>query len=68
MTILGAHRGPVSGMTHIHLLRESPAVRTARSANPPAAAVPETGRMEGAEPVPDTRLQVAATPGDKPGR
>jgi len=68
MTILGAHRGPVSGMTHIHLLRESPAVRTARSANPPAAAVPETDRMEGAEPVPDTGLQVAATPGDKPGR
>jgi hypothetical protein len=38
MTIVGTHRGPVSGKTHIHLLRESAAVRSSRSAAPLAAA------------------------------
>ncbi|MGA3031378.1 MAG: hypothetical protein ABSE58_11710 [Candidatus Limnocylindrales bacterium] len=32
MTILGTHRGPISGLIHIHLLRESAAVRTRRLA------------------------------------
>lgn len=33
MAIVGAHRGPVSGLTHIHLLRESAAVRAGRSSD-----------------------------------
>jgi hypothetical protein len=31
MTIIGKHRGPISGITHVHLLRESPEIRKARS-------------------------------------
>ena len=27
MTIIGTHRGPISGLTHIHLLREPAATR-----------------------------------------
>jgi hypothetical protein len=35
MTIEGTHSGPISGKTHLHLLRESAAARNARSAMPP---------------------------------
>jgi hypothetical protein len=37
MTITGTHSGPVSGKTHLHLLRESAAARNLRWATPPAA-------------------------------
>ena len=33
MTIVATHRGPISGKTHLHLLRESAAVRSARAAS-----------------------------------
>jgi hypothetical protein len=36
--MLHAHRGPVSGLTHIHLLRESAEVRAARAAEQGTAA------------------------------
>jgi hypothetical protein len=68
MTVLGTHRGPVSGITHIHLLRESAAIRTARSAGQPIVAGPGQGHVEGAKPAPDEPLPVAATRGGKPGR
>jgi hypothetical protein len=32
MTIVGTHRGAVSGKVHVHLLRESAAERAARAA------------------------------------
>jgi hypothetical protein len=32
MTIVGTHRGAVSGKTHVHLLRESAAERAAKAA------------------------------------
>ena len=32
MTIVGIHRGPISGLTHLHLLRENAAVRSQRTA------------------------------------
>jgi 3-hydroxyisobutyrate dehydrogenase-like beta-hydroxyacid dehydrogenase len=48
MTLLGAHRGPVSGTTHIHLLRESAAVRAARSAGLPRIAILGAGQMSSA--------------------
>ena len=32
MTIVDTHRGPISGITHVHLLRESAAERAARAA------------------------------------
>jgi|GEM_PF-1630334 hypothetical protein len=35
MTITGAHAGPISGKTHLHLLRESATARSDRSAPPP---------------------------------
>jgi hypothetical protein len=38
MAIIGKRRGPISGMTHIYLLRESLAEREARSAAQAAAA------------------------------
>jgi hypothetical protein len=31
MTIIGTHRGPISGITHVHLLRESAAERAERA-------------------------------------
>ena len=45
MTMIETHRGTVSGLTHIHLLRESRAARAGRSANLPRVAVLGTGRM-----------------------
>jgi 3-hydroxyisobutyrate dehydrogenase-like beta-hydroxyacid dehydrogenase len=48
MTLLGAHRGPVSGKTHIHLLRESATVRAARSAGLPRIAILGVGQMNNA--------------------
>jgi hypothetical protein len=35
MAIVGWHRGAISGQTHAHLLRESAAVRSQRSADSP---------------------------------
>jgi len=34
MTIVGTHAGPISGKTHLHLLRESAAARNVRSVMP----------------------------------
>jgi hypothetical protein len=48
MTIAGTHRGPISGLTHIHLVRESPAVRSRRSADLAKAAAQGTGEMDSA--------------------
>lgn len=47
MTIVGTHRGPVSGLMHIHLLRESAAVRTRRSAESEKRDVPGENREGG---------------------
>src|ERR1035437_5648868 len=44
-TTLGTHLGPVSGQTHVHLLRENAAARTGRSADLPAVALLGTGKM-----------------------
>jgi hypothetical protein len=48
MTIIGTHRGPISGITHVHLLRESAAVRKARLVAQEAKD-PETGKVGGAD-------------------
>jgi 3-hydroxyisobutyrate dehydrogenase-like beta-hydroxyacid dehydrogenase len=45
MTLTGTHTGPVSGITHIHLLRQGPAARIGRSADLPRVAVLGTGKM-----------------------
>ena len=45
MTLLGEHRGPVSGTTHIHLLRENASVRAARSTSLPRVAILGVGQM-----------------------
>lgn len=45
MTMIETHRGTVSGLTHIHLLRESKAARDGRSANFPRVAVLGAGNM-----------------------
>ncbi len=58
MTIVGTHRGPVSGLVHIHLLRESAAVRTRRSADPEERDVTGTENREGGG---TTARQVSAT-------
>jgi 3-hydroxyisobutyrate dehydrogenase/2-hydroxy-3-oxopropionate reductase len=44
-TNLGTHLGPVSGQTHVHLLRENAAARTGHSADLPRVAVLGTGKM-----------------------
>jgi hypothetical protein len=48
MTIIGTHRGPISGITHVHLLRESAAVRKARLAGQEAKN-PEAGKVANAD-------------------
>ncbi len=47
MAIAETHRGPISGLTHIHLVRESPAARISRSADL-AKAAQGTGEMDSA--------------------
>jgi hypothetical protein len=49
MTITGTHRGPISGLTHVHLLREPAAVRLARSADVQAQA---SGELPNSKPDP----------------
>ena len=44
-TTLGTHLGPVSGLTHVHLVRENAAARTGRSSDSPRIAVLGTGKM-----------------------
>jgi len=44
-TTLGTHLGPVSGLPHVHLLRENAAARTGRSTEPPRIAIIGTGKM-----------------------
>ncbi len=46
MAIAGTHRGPISGLTHIHLVRESPAVRSRRSADHEKVAATGAGEMD----------------------
>ena len=53
MTMLHAHRGPVSGLTHIHLLRESAEVRAARMAEQRTPEGSTNDRIEAAERTPD---------------
>ena len=51
MTIIGTHRGPVSGITHIHLLRESAAERAERAERAAKSAGRETqNRSESSKP------------------
>jgi hypothetical protein len=52
MALLYAHRGPVSGITHFHLLRESAEVRAARMAKQRPALPPDIEGVEAAEPSP----------------
>jgi hypothetical protein len=51
MTIVGTHRGAVSGKVHVHLLRESAAERAAkaaaqRKADAAAGGIPETSAAD----------------------
>ncbi len=51
MTIIGTHRGPISGITHIHLLRESAAERAERAERAAESAGRETqDRPEASKP------------------
>jgi hypothetical protein len=56
MALLHAHRGPISGLTHIHVLRESAAVRAGRMADAQPVPAPDPGRAFTAELPPDGRL------------
>jgi hypothetical protein len=48
MAIIGTHRGPISGLTHVHLLRESPSARKARVERTDDPAHPdEASRLDG---------------------
>jgi hypothetical protein len=57
MTIVSMHRGPISGLTHLHLLRENAATRSNRPAPPSGDAdrdgsvayVPRQGVLDGVE-------------------
>jgi hypothetical protein len=62
MAIIGKRRGPISGMTHIYLLRESLAEREARSAAQAAAA--EASGEPSVAPIDGARAVEAATLGD----
>jgi hypothetical protein len=53
MALLYAHRGPISGITHFHLLRESAEVRAARMAEQRPALPPDTERTNATERSPD---------------
>jgi len=56
MTIVGTHRGAVSGKLYVHLLRESAAERAARAA---AGRQAEAGRTDSQSPTAE-RLNAAA--------
>lgn len=50
MTIIGTHRGSISGITHVHLLRESAAERAERAAKSAGRETqdrPEAGKQSG---------------------
>jgi hypothetical protein len=55
MTIIGTHRGPISGITHVHLLRESAAERAERAERAAKSAgredqdLPEASRADSGE-------------------
>jgi hypothetical protein len=58
MTIVGTHRGAVSGKVHVHLLRESAAERAARA----AARRHADGGRPGSEALPAERSIVSTDP------
>jgi hypothetical protein len=62
MAIIGKRRGPISGMTHIYLLRESLAEREARSAARAAAA--EAPGEHPIAPIDEARAVEAVALGD----
>ena len=76
MTIVGTHRGAVSGKVHVHLLRESAAERAAkaaaqRKADAAAGGIPETSAADpsirGNPELTDTgRRQADAAAGTRP--
>ena len=72
MAIIGKRRGPISGMTHIYLRRESLAEREARatraaaaepSGEPPVAPIDETRAVEAAV-LDDAAAGIASAPAD----
>jgi hypothetical protein len=62
MALLYAHRGPISGLTHFHLQRESVAERAARMADAPPVSTPDPSRTEVYGPLPGGRLGAAGHP------
>lgn len=69
MALLYAHRGPISGLVHFHLQRESAAERAARGADErpvsmpdPAVSTPDPSRTKVYGPLPGGRLGAAGHP------
>ncbi len=57
MALLHAHRGPISGLMHVHLVRESATVRAARMAGQQAT-TSDTSRAFASELPFDGRFEV----------